>query len=125
MYRIVKRWSNLSAAHWIEGLPEGHQCARPHGHNYWVELELKAGHTLDLQGPGFVRDYGELKEFGDWLKSVMDHQCLNETFPMLQGRTTSEHLARVLFFRAVQLYGDCVNAVRVSETDSTWAEYRT
>lgn len=59
MYRISKRFG-FSASHIIEGLPEGHQCGRLHGHNYEVELILQAE---TLNSVGFVVDYGDLKSF--------------------------------------------------------------
>ena len=52
MYRISKEFS-FSASHRLLGLPDGHPCARLHGHNYRVEVELSAA---DLNRYGFVRD---------------------------------------------------------------------
>lgn len=39
MFRITKEF-HFSASHQLTGLPEDHQCARLHGHNYIVEVEL-------------------------------------------------------------------------------------
>jgi len=50
----------FSASHRLDGLPEGHQCARYHGHNYLVRVEIEG--TVDKVG--FVVDYGALKPFG-------------------------------------------------------------
>lgn len=55
--RITKEFG-FSASHQLGGLAENHQCARLHGHNYVVELELSAAREA-LTPPGFVRDYGE------------------------------------------------------------------
>ena len=41
MYTITKRFA-FSASHIIGGLPNGHPCARLHGHNYEVEVVLQA-----------------------------------------------------------------------------------
>ena len=41
MYRISKEF-HFSASHQLIGLPEDHQCARLHGHNYIVVVELTA-----------------------------------------------------------------------------------
>ena len=57
MYRITKEF-HFSASHQLSHLPDNHQCARLHGHNYIVIVEL-ASKTLNAEG--FVRDYGELK----------------------------------------------------------------
>ena len=56
MYRISKKWT-FDAAHHLDGLPEGHKCARVHGHTWTVEVVLAA---VTLTGPGFVTDFGEL-----------------------------------------------------------------
>ena len=57
MYRITKEF-HFSASHQLEHLPDDHQCAQLHGHNYIVIVELAS--TI-LNRNGFVRDYGELK----------------------------------------------------------------
>ena len=53
MYRITKEF-HFSASHQLFGLREGHPCARLHGHNYVVVVELAAE---DLGPTGFeLRD---------------------------------------------------------------------
>ena len=116
MYTISKRF-NFSASHVIEGLPEGHQCSRLHGHNYVVEVVLEA---KQLDEVGFVVDYGELKPLKQIIDTELDHRHLNDVLP---GATTAEAIARFLFDRARALWPQTV-AVRVSETPTTWAEYR-
>jgi 6-pyruvoyltetrahydropterin/6-carboxytetrahydropterin synthase len=116
LYTISKRFT-FSASHIIDGLPEGHQCSRLHGHNYVVELVLAAE---QLDAVGFVVDYGELKPLKQIIDSELDHRHLNDVLP---GATTAEAIARFLFDRARALWPQTV-AVRVSETPATWAEYR-
>jgi 6-pyruvoyltetrahydropterin/6-carboxytetrahydropterin synthase len=116
LYTISKRF-NFSASHIIEGLPEGHQCSQLHGHNYVVEVVL-AAEQLDVVG--FVVDYGELKPLKQIIDTELDHRHLNDVLP---GATTAETIARFLFDRARALWPQTV-AVRVSETPTTWAEYR-
>lgn len=116
MYTISKRFT-FSASHIIDGLPEGHQCSRLHGHNYVVEVVLAAE---QLDAVGFVVDYGELKPLKQIIDSELDHRHLNDVLP---GATTAEAIARFLFDRARALWPQTV-AVRVSETPATWAEYR-
>ena len=41
MYTIAKQFT-FSASHQLDHLPEDHQCARLHGHNYVVEIVLSA-----------------------------------------------------------------------------------
>ena len=55
MFRITKEF-HFSASHQLCRLPPDHQCARLHGHNYVVVVELAAA---ELNAFGFVRDYHE------------------------------------------------------------------
>lgn len=116
MYTIAKKF-NFSASHQLTGLPDGHQCSRLHGHNYIVELVLRAS---KVDENGMVVDYGELKAFKEHLDAYYDHRHLND---VLSFNTTAENLARHFYEWARQLFPDLV-AVRVSETPKTWAEYR-
>ena len=116
MFRITKEF-HFSASHRLDHLPEGHQCARLHGHNYVVVVELAAA---ELNADGFVRDYQELAALKEYIDGTLDHRHLND---VLDVPTTAENLAR-------HLYGWCAArwpetaAVRVSETPKTWAEFR-
>lgn len=119
--RIGKQFT-FSAAHQLSGLPEGHKCRRLHGHTYTVEVVLTAA---ELTGPGFVADYADLHPVKDYLAATLDHQYLNA---VLAVEPTSENLARLLFdWCSANLTlpsAASVDAVRVSETPATWAEYR-
>lgn len=116
MYTITKQFS-FSASHVLDHLPEGHPCARLHGHNYAVELVLEG---LELNESGFVRDYLDLVPFKTFIDEKLDHRHLND---IVDGPTSVENLARFLYEFAHGLWPEVV-AVRVSETLKTWAEYR-
>ena len=121
MYTITKRFE-FSASHQLTHLAAeqpGHQCARLHGHNYVVEVELQAA---ELNAAGFVRDYGELRPIKQYIDDVLDHRHLNDVFGTSEA-TTAERLARALF-TAFRVRVPELVAVRVSETPKTWAEYR-
>ncbi|QUS37075.1 6-pyruvoyl trahydropterin synthase family protein [Falsirhodobacter algicola] len=117
MYRITKEFA-FSASHQLVDLPADHQCARMHGHNYIVVVELAAA---DLNAHGFVRDYGELKPLKAFIDDTLDHRHLNDV--LNDGMVTAEKLARFLFDWCAARWPETV-AVRVSETPKTWAEYR-
>ncbi|MBA8836763.1 6-carboxytetrahydropterin synthase QueD [Ochrobactrum sp. RH2CCR150] len=117
MFRITKEF-HFSASHQLTGLPADHQCARLHGHNYIVEVELSAA---DLDGHGFVRDYHELAPFKRYIDDAFDHRHLNDVLG--HGHTTAETLAKH-FFDWCRARWPEISAVRVSETPKTWAEYR-
>jgi 6-pyruvoyltetrahydropterin/6-carboxytetrahydropterin synthase len=120
MLTITKEF-HFSASHVLDRLPSWHPCARMHGHNYVVVLELSARRE-DLTEAGFVRDYRELDAFKKWMDETLDHRHLNEA--MGGGISPSAENLSVWIF---DLWTDRLpelTAVRVSETPKTWAEYR-
>jgi len=117
MYTITKRFA-FSASHIIGGLPNGHPCARLHGHNYEVEVVLQAA---ALDPTGFVRDYDELSALQDFLDATVDHRHLNDVLG--HDRTTAEVICKWLYDWCKPRWPEVV-AVRVSETPPTWAEYK-
>ncbi|WP_328779901.1 6-pyruvoyl tetrahydropterin synthase family protein [Streptomyces canus] len=119
MLRITKDFQ-FSASHRLDHLPADHQCARLHGHNYTVQLELSAPRE-DLTPAGFVRDYGDLSDFKKWLDTELDHRHLNEVVPDLNP--SAENLAMWIYSVWSERFPE-ITAVRVSETPKTWAEYR-
>jgi 6-pyruvoyltetrahydropterin/6-carboxytetrahydropterin synthase len=126
MFTITKQFA-FEASHQLDQMPEGHQCKRLHGHSYRVEVVLQSQH---LDDKGMVVDYGDLDPFGVWLKETFDHRHLNDVFNEygFAAHTTAENLAWFMF---QWLWNDAspegqeaLKAVRVSETQKTWAEYR-
>jgi len=116
MYRITKEF-HFSASHQLTHLPPDNQCARLHGHNYVVVVELAAS---TLTADGFVRDYHELAALKDYIDTRFDHRHLED---VLDTPTTAENLARHFHDWCVARWPETA-AVRVSETPKTWAEYR-
>lgn len=120
MFRISRSFT-FAAAHRLHGLPEGHKCARLHGHTYTVTVVLGRD---DLVGPGFVTDFGELAAFKQFLDEHLDHRFLNEAIDITP---TSELLARYLadwFIEHLEpgIPGQLL-AIRVAESPASWAEY--
>jgi 6-pyruvoyltetrahydropterin/6-carboxytetrahydropterin synthase len=112
---VIKKDFEFSASHRLEGLPPDHQCARLHGHNYVVRVQLA---SKELIKPGFVRDYGDLKEFKIYLDKTFDHRHVND---VLNTNPTAEHMA-AHFLGWLQMNGfEEAEAVGVSETPKTWA----
>lgn len=116
MYRITKEF-HFSASHQLSHLPADHQCARLHGHNYIVIVELEAAH---LNADGFVRDYGELKPLKTYIDEHFDHRHLND---VMDEASTGENLARHFYEWCATQWPE-TSAVRVSETPKTWAHYQ-
>lgn len=116
MYRISKEF-HFSASHQLGNLPADHQCARLHGHNYIVVVELAA---MELSADGFVRDYQDLSDLKSYIDECFDHRHLND---VLEGPSTAERLAQHFHDWCLARWPE-TSAVRVSETPKTWAEYR-
>lgn len=117
MFRITKEF-HFSASHQLCALPDDHPCARLHGHNYVVVVELSAA---GLDDNGFVLDFCELKPLKIWIDEGLDHRHLNEVFG--HDMITSEYLAKKIF-DFCKTHWPQTSAVRISETPKTWAEYR-
>ncbi|TLQ47789.1 6-pyruvoyl trahydropterin synthase family protein [Streptomyces marianii] len=119
MLTISKEF-HFSASHQLDRLPEGHPCARMHGHNYILVIELTSAPD-ELTDAGFVRDYRDLAEFKDWIDSALDHRHLNDCVP---GRNPSAEQIAMWVHETWSPRIPELSAVRVSETPKTWAEYR-
>jgi 6-pyruvoyltetrahydropterin/6-carboxytetrahydropterin synthase len=119
-HTIAKRFA-FSAGHHLPGLPPGHKCGRPHGHNYTVELVLTSDNLI---GPGFVTDFTDLAPMKRYIDETFDHRVLNDvlTEPSTSERL-AEHFARWAVEHLEPVLPCRVVRVRVSETDSTWAEF--
>jgi 6-pyruvoyltetrahydropterin/6-carboxytetrahydropterin synthase len=85
---LTKQFS-FEAAHSLPNVPQGHKCARLHGHSFRVEVTVRG--PVDPR-TGWLMDFGELKEKFRPLEEALDHRFLNE-IPGLEN-STSEHIAR-------------------------------
>jgi len=117
MFYISKQY-HFSASHQQHQLPDSYPCSRLHGHNYLVEIIMRA-EALDEKG--FVFDVGDLKPFQKIIDNELDHRHLNDILP---GYTSAECLAKWLFDRAKVLWPNHLYSIRVQETPKIWAEYR-
>lgn len=119
LHLTIGKTFTFEASHRLHGLPDGHKCARPHGHSYQVTVEVAAE---ELTGPGFVTDFGDLSPFGTYLDEHFDHRDLND---VLDVEPTSEllalHLAGWFLDNVQPLIAGRLIAVTVSETRKTWA----
>lgn len=85
----ISKEFTFEAAHRLPNVPDGHKCARLHGHSYRVEIHVEA--PAD-PGMGWVMDFGELKTAFAPLHDMLDHYYLND-IPGLEN-PTSEVLAQ-------------------------------
>jgi 6-pyruvoyltetrahydropterin/6-carboxytetrahydropterin synthase len=114
---IFKEFS-FEAAHRLPNVPEGHKCARLHGHSFHVRVTVRGAVGAHS---GWVMDFAELKGAFGPLHDRLDHRYLNE----IEGleNPTSEVLARWLW-RELRPTLPGVVAVEVRETCTSGCVYR-
>jgi 6-pyruvoyltetrahydropterin/6-carboxytetrahydropterin synthase len=84
----------FEAAHRLPHVPEGHKCARLHGHSFQVEVHVRGdvdAHT------GWVMDFSDIKAAFKPIYDTLDHNYLND-IPGLEN-PTSEEIARWIWDR--------------------------
>lgn len=79
---------DFEAAHRLPNVPEGHKCARLHGHSFKVRLVVSG--KIGAQ-TGWVMDFGDIKKAFKPVWDRLDHHYLNE-IPGLEN-PTSENIA--------------------------------
>ena len=108
----------FEAAHRLPLVPEGHKCARLHGHSFHVRVTV-AGPVGEATG--WVMDFADLKAACSPIIDALDHRYLNE-IPGLEN-PTSEVIAVWLWNRiAPALAG--LAAIEVRETCTSGCIYR-
>ncbi|HLT63097.1 MAG TPA: 6-carboxytetrahydropterin synthase QueD [Pseudohongiella sp.] len=84
---IFKEFS-FEAAHRLPNVPEGHKCARLHGHSFQVRLVVSGPVGKDT---GWVMDFGDIKKAFKPVWEQLDHHYLNEIAGL--ENPTSENIA--------------------------------
>ena len=85
--RIFKEFT-FEAAHRLPNVPEGHKCARLHGHSFRVRLTAEG--PLEEER-GWVMDFADLKATFKPIYDQLDHHYLNEINGL--SNPTSENIA--------------------------------
>ncbi|GAA1033077.1 6-carboxytetrahydropterin synthase QueD [Virgisporangium ochraceum] len=78
----------FEAAHRLPEVPDGHKCARLHGHSYRVEVHVRG--EVD-PSTGWIMDFADMRSAVKPVLDRLDHYYLNEV-PGLEN-PTSENLA--------------------------------
>ena len=107
----------IESAHRLPNVPEGHKCARLHGHSFRIELHL-SGDVDPVSG--WLMDFAEVKRIFKPTYAMLDHNYLND-IPGLEN-PTSENLARWIFER-VKPEIPLLSAVVVHETCTAGSRY--
>ena len=108
----------FEAAHRLPNVPDGHKCARLHGHSFRVAVHVDG----PLREPeAWVMDFGDLKAAWQPLHDALDHRYLNEISGL--ENPTSEILAVWIWDRlAPTLPG--LSEIVVRETCTTGCRYK-
>jgi len=114
---IFKSFS-FEAAHRLPHVPEGHKCARLHGHSFRVRVTIDG--PVDPHA-GWVIDFADLSAAMRPLHDRLDHRYLNEIAGL--ENPTSEVLARWIW-RELRPRLPWLRAVEVRETCTTGCVYR-
>jgi 6-pyruvoyltetrahydropterin/6-carboxytetrahydropterin synthase len=115
--RLVRDFS-FEAAHRLPQAPEGHKCARLHGHSFRVEVVCEG--EIDPVA-GWLVDFGEIKKAVDPLLERLDHRYLNE----IEGleNPTAENIARWIWSRLAGRL-PYLAQINVAETCTARCEFR-
>lgn len=114
----IWREFTFEAAHLLPNVPEGHKCARLHGHSYrarvWVEGDLD-------QQLGWVMDFADVKAACEPVRAQIDHYYLNE----IEGleNPTAENIARWIWER-LQPALPGLTRIDIGETCTAGCTYR-
>lgn len=113
--------TDFSASHIIPGHPG--KCARLHGHNWKVEVEVQSP-ELDHLGMGL--DFQDIKSATKTLIEGLDHYHLNDLEAFKTVSPTAENIAAWLFgclSTALNQGKIAVSAVTLWETDRCRVRY--
>ena len=107
----------LEAAHRLPNVPDGHKCARLHGHSFRVELHVSG--PLDPH-MGWVMDFADVKRAFQPIYDQLDHHYLNDIAGL--DNPTSERLAEWIWDQLKPTL-PLLSAVVVHETCTSGCRY--
>jgi 6-pyruvoyltetrahydropterin/6-carboxytetrahydropterin synthase len=114
----LRRNYDFEAAHRLPHVPEGHKCARLHGHSYRITV-LVAGEVDPKMG--WLMDFAAIDEHVKPIIARLDHRLLND----IEGleNPTSEILSKWMWDRIEPSLPE-LEALTVSETPDSSCTYR-
>lgn len=119
MYRLSAELK-ISSAHQLRNY-EG-PCARVHGHNWKIKVEVSA---KELDEIGMAIDFADLKKIAWQVIGKYDHNNFNELAPFDKINPTAENIARYFFNEIAGLLPDGIKLITVEiwETDKYKVAY--
>ena len=117
---IISVKTTFSAAHNIEGY-DGN-CSRVHGHNYKIEVSVKADEVNKL---GMCVDFRKLMQISKKATSLLDHKNLNNIPFFNKYNPTAENIAEFIYKKVKkELKGKiAIHSVKVWETEEYAVTY--
>lgn len=112
---------DFAAAHHLQGYPG--DCARPHGHNWVVEIFAR---STRLDSIGMAMDFRDLKSAAKELIAVWDHQDLNQLEDFRERNPSAEEIAVLAYERLskrLDTSDTWIDRVTVWENDRCSATY--
>ena len=113
----LERSYRFEAAHFLPKVPQGHKCARMHGHSYEIGIAIEDEVDPDR---GWVMDFAAIDEHVTPIIKQLDHRVLNEIEGL--ANPTSELLAVWLWKVLAPLLP--LAEVAVSETETSRCVFR-
>ena len=109
---------HFEAAHRLPNVPEGHKCARLHGHSFHVRLSVEG---TPGEHSGWIMDFADLKAAFKPIYNQLDHYYLND----IEGleNPTSENIARWIWDRLKPDLPE-PSAIEIRETCTSGCVYR-
>ena len=117
----LKILTDFASAHTLRDYPGA--CARMHGHNWKVEVEVA---TSELDALGMGVDFGVIKQATRAIAERLDHRYLNELVPFSRLNPTAENIAAYFYSElSTQLNTERirVHAVTLWETERACVRY--
>ena len=108
----------FEAAHLLPEVPEGHKCARLHGHSFRVRITISGEMNPKT---GWILDFDDIRLAFEPLLEQLDHHYLNDIAGL--ENPTSEHLVHWVWNRLKQKKKK-KREVEINETCNTVCRYR-
>lgn len=107
----------FEAAHKLPNVPEGHKCARLHGHSFMVRIAVEG--TVGEQS-GWVMDFGDIKKAFKPIWEQLDHYYLNDINGL--ENPTSENLAIWIWAKLKPILPE-LSRIEIRETCTSGCSY--
>ncbi|MCK4395509.1 6-carboxytetrahydropterin synthase QueD [candidate division WOR-3 bacterium] len=117
---IISVKIEFSAAHRIKGYKGN--CSQFHGHNYKVEVNVKADEVNKI---GMCVDFRKLSKISKNVVSYLDHKNLNDVPLFKKNNPTAESIAKFIYEKIKQQLKGALSlySVKVWETDKYAVTY--